>query len=75
MEARVKIKLFKDGRDYRDDVFVGVNGRKYLLQRGVEVSVPLEVAQVLRNSQRQAAKASEYVNRLVSAYKEDGPQK
>ena len=36
----VKIKLFKDYGEDRDDVFVAVNGESYLIQRGVELEVP-----------------------------------
>jgi hypothetical protein len=49
----VKVKLFKDNRRYKGDVFVSVNGRNYQIQRGVEVEVPPEVAEVLEHSQRQ----------------------
>jgi hypothetical protein len=49
----VKVKLFKDNRRYKGDVFVSVNGRNYQIQRGVEVEVPAEVAEVLEHSQRQ----------------------
>lgn len=38
-----------------DDVFVSVNGYKYLIQRGKEVEVPKFVAEVLRNSENQKA--------------------
>ena len=50
---RVRIKLFKDSGRYSGDVFVGVNGRSYLLKRGVELQVPAEVAEVLEHSQVQ----------------------
>jgi hypothetical protein len=49
----VKVKLFKDNRRYKGDVFVSVNGRNYQIQRGVEVEVPAEVAEVLEHSQHQ----------------------
>lgn len=38
-----------------DDVFVSVNGYKYLIQRGKEVEVPKFVAEVLKNSENQKA--------------------
>ena len=49
----VKIKLFKDNANYNDDVFVSVNGRNFQIKRGVEVDVPVYVAEVLRNSEEQ----------------------
>ena len=38
-----------------DDVFVSVNGYKYLIRRGEEVEVPRFVAEVLNNSENQKA--------------------
>lgn len=52
-QETVKIKLFKDNGRYKGDVYVSVNGRRYQIQRGVEVEVPAEVAEVLEHSQRQ----------------------
>ena len=49
----VRIHLFKDNGRYKDDVFVGVNGVNYMIQRGVDVEVPPEVAEVLEHSQVQ----------------------
>lgn len=46
----VKITLFKDNKDYKDDLFVSVNGERFQIQRGVEVEVPDYVAEVIRNS-------------------------
>ncbi len=50
---KVKIRLFKDNARYKGDVFVGVNGRSYLIRRGDEVEVPAEVAEVLEHSAAQ----------------------
>lgn len=49
----VRIKLFKDSTNYKDDVFVSVNGENYLIQRGVEVEVPDYIAEVLKHSETQ----------------------
>ncbi len=65
----VKIKLFKDDRDYKDDVFVAVNGERFLIQRGVEVEVPDYVAEVIDNSAAQDRRASEYVAKIESTYR------
>ena len=56
-EKMVKIHLFKDNKNYNGDVFVGVNGRTFQIQRGVEVEVPECVAEVLRHSEAQNAEA------------------
>lgn len=58
---KVKIKLFKDNGRYSGDVFVGVNGRNYLLKRGVELEVPPEVAEVLAHSELQDSLTAERI--------------
>lgn len=45
----VKIPLNRNGGD-NSDVFVSVNGKNYLIKRGIDVQVPEYVAEVLRNS-------------------------
>jgi len=50
-EKRVKIIIQQSDTDGQD-VFVGVNGRPYLIQRGEEVEVPEHIVEVLRNAKR-----------------------
>lgn len=57
----VKIKLFKDNGEYKDDVFVAVNGMRYQIQRGIEVEVPDFVKEVLDNSEKQDRKTAELI--------------
>lgn len=47
VEKKVKIKL-PVTRTETDDVFVGLNGKTYLIKRGVEVEVPAGVAEILK---------------------------
>ena len=54
-QKMVKIKLFKGSGKYADDVFVGLNGNTYLIKRGVEVEVPVGVAEILEHSAQQDA--------------------
>ena len=54
-----KVKLFKDYGEYKDDVFVAVNGESYLIQRGVEVEVPDYIAEVLEHSAQQDEKTQQ----------------
>lgn len=49
--GKVTIKLYKD-QNIKDDVQVFVNGRQYIIQRGVEVAVPREVFEVLQNQEK-----------------------
>ncbi len=67
MKKPVIIKLFKDNGRYRDDVYVAVNDRSYLIKRGVEVTVPRFVEQALKNSLTQ----DQYVASLVEKLQDD----
>ena len=66
----VKVKLFKDNHDYREDVFVAVNGERYLMQRGVEVEVPDYIAEVLEHSAQQDARTAELIEKIEADYAE-----
>lgn len=55
----VRLHLYKDER-INEDVQVFVNGRQYIIQRGVDVDVPLEVAEVLKNQERMKAQIAAY---------------
>ena len=57
--GRVKIKLPLT-RLEKDDVFVGLNGKTYLIKRGVEVEVPVGVAKVLARKEKMLAIAMEF---------------
>ena len=61
MQQRVRIKLFKDGRAYKDPLYVAVNGHNFVIERGVEVEVPRYVEEVIRNMEAQNILASELV--------------
>ena len=67
MKQPVTIKLFKDNGKYRDDVYVAVNDRSYLIKRGEEVTVPRFIEQALKNSLSQ----DEYVASLVEKLQSD----
>lgn len=60
----VTIKLFKDNGRYKSDMLASVNGRRFLLQRGVEVEVPYAIAQVIDASIKQDEQAALLVSRL-----------
>lgn len=66
----VKIKLFKDYGEYRDDVFVAVNGESYLIQRGVEVEVPDYIAEVLGHSAEQDEKTQQLMAQTQARYEQ-----
>lgn len=49
----------------KDDVYVGVNGRTWLIQRGKEVKVPECVVEVLRHKEEMLMASYEYENRVA----------
>lgn len=48
--------------DHREPVFVGINGKTYLIKRGEEIDVPREIAEVLRNANEQRLSAIKYMD-------------
>lgn len=68
-EKRVRIKLPLT-RGEKDDVFVGVNGKTYLIKRGEEVSVPRNVARVLERKERMLAAAMEFEAQAAASLEE-----
>ena len=56
---KVKIKLPLT-RTEKDDVWVGLNGKSYLIKRGVTVEVPAGVAEILQHREEALAVAMEY---------------
>lgn len=52
----VKIKLPLSKHE-KDDVYVAINGKSYLIKRGETVEVPEEVVEVLENKERMLALA------------------
>ncbi len=52
-EETVKFALFRDDDRYKAPLFVGVNGRSYLIKRGKEVELPKSVYEVIMNAMDQ----------------------
>ena len=61
--VRFRIPRGRDEID-RQDVFVAVNGKSYLIKRGVEVEMPKAVVEVLENAERQNEYALEYMEKV-----------
>lgn len=55
----VKIKLPLT-RTEKDDVYVAINGKSFLIKRGVTVEVPASVAEVLQHKEEMLAQAMEF---------------
>lgn len=47
-------------RNNEGDVYVGLNGKTWLIKRGEDVKVPLGVAKIIRRSEKALAKAIAY---------------
>ena len=58
----VTINLFKDDGKYKDDVFVAVNGKRFQIQRGKDITVPRYVAEVIKNAKDQRGAASAFIS-------------
>ena len=69
-EERVRLKLFKDNKDYKDDLVVGLNGKLYQIKRGVEVEVPKGVAEIIEHAAEQDKKTAEMIESLVTETEE-----
>lgn len=52
-EEYVNVTLFKDGKDYKDDVFVAVNGYACQIKRGVPVQIKRKFLLALEQSAAQ----------------------
>lgn len=56
-KVRIKLPLT---RTEKDDVYVGLNGKSYLIKRGVEVEVPWGVAKILERKEKMLAISMEF---------------
>ena len=66
---KVKIKLPLI-RTEKDDVYVGLNGKGYLIKRGVEVEVPFGVAKILERREKMLSIAMEYEAKAAAPLEE-----
>lgn len=71
LEEYVEIQLFKDGKDYKDDVSVHCDGENCVIKRGVPVKVKRKFALMLEESQRQDIAAAEYSARQQAEFNAD----
>lgn len=65
-EKMVKILLPRGRKNEENFVIASVNGRSWKIMRGVEVSVPEYVAEVLENGRMMAETARRYVDERAS---------
>lgn len=70
-EKKVTYELFKDNKDYKDDVFVCVNGRGMQIKRGVKVQIPESFAEVLDHSLNQDKKTADLMDKKQNEFFEE----
>lgn len=68
LNQRVTVKLMKDSERYKDDVFVGVNGKGWLIKRGVPVQIPRYVAMALEDSLAQDEQTAMLIDKKTADY-------
>ncbi len=65
---RVQVRLPRlSGQNAIQEEFYSVNGRNYIIKRGENVLIPEEVAEVIRNSEKEEEYAMRYVDSLKNA--------
>lgn len=69
----VKIKLPLT-RTEKDDVYVGLNGKSYLIKRGVAVDVPAGVAKILERKEKMLSLAMEFEEQAAAPLDEMAKQ-
>ena len=69
---RVTVKLPKlRGQNANQEEFYSVNGKNYRIRRGVEVEIPEEVAEVIRNADLAEEYAMEYAEEIGKSARDD----
>jgi hypothetical protein len=65
---RVTVRLPRlHGQNAEQTEFFSVNGKNYRIQRGVDVEIPVELAEVITNGQKAEEYAMQYVDDLANA--------
>ena len=57
-------------RAEKDDVFVGLNGKTYLIKRGEEVTVPMGVAKILERREKRLSVAMDFERTAAAPLKD-----
>lgn len=68
---KVEVRLPRNsGQNANQDEFFSVNGKNYIIKRGETVVIPEELAEVIRNAEKQEEYNLHYVDGLVQAEEE-----
>ena len=68
---KVSLELFRDSKDYKNDVFVAVNGESCVIARGKKVPVKKKFANVIRNSNIQDEKTAKLMDAKSDEFKSE----
>nr|WP_243122043.1 hypothetical protein [Clostridium sp. Marseille-P7770] len=66
----VEIEIFKDSDRYKDDVVVALNGKVYVIKRGVRVRVPRAIKEILDHSREQDQQTALMTEEMESDFQE-----
>ena len=69
-DKKVVVRLFLDNDKYKDDVTVVVNGKTWLIRRGVDVELPMYVWEVIEKGLEQDTKTAQFIQKEVDYYKQ-----
>lgn len=67
----VEIELFRDNKDYKDNVFVAINGESCVIARGRKVKIKKKFADVIENSMRQDIKTARLMDNKSDEFLRD----
>jgi len=73
-KKKVTIELFKDDYRYREPLYVGINGRNWLIQRGVPVEVDDYVADFIEEMRAEEARIMRRVEAEEKEYQQNTAQ-
>lgn len=66
----VKVRLFRDEYRYKQPLYVSINGRNWLIKRGVDVELPKYVADFIEQQMQEEAAIWERVAKEEQEYKD-----
>lgn len=70
-KKRVTVRLPRNpGQNARQEEFYSHNFKNYMIIRGETVEIPEELAEIIRNGEKEEEYAMKYVDRLVKAEEE-----
>lgn len=68
-DKKIQVELFRDNKDYKNDVFVAVNGESCVITRGKKVMAKKKFANILRNSRIQDTNTARLMDEKSDEFK------